>query len=527
MGVAANGHKQANTYLKLENLLEFVPDAIVGIEPAGNIALINRQAETLFAAEGEELFGKPIDLLVPNLFKGVLPGPRADFFTDRHGRQVGDALELSAIRGGSEFPAEVRLSKLESEDGNLALAAIRDISGRTDSERELVLREDLNRSRRLKSVGQLAGGIAHDFNNLLGVIMNYAEFVADELDEGSQAHGDVEEIRRAAERAANLTRQLLIFSRREVVKPEVLDLGTLARDLESLLTRAVDERTELEMAFAPGLWPIEADPGQIEQVLVNLAVNARDAMTDGGRLVIAAANIELDEEYHFMHPETEPGRYVRLTVSDTGTGMDTEVLEHAFEPFFTTKDAAEGTGLGLASVHGIVTGAGGRIDLYSELGVGTTVRIHLPVSSTAVPEAGEATQEPAPGKGEIVLVVDDEADVRRMAKRILTKGGYSVIGATDAEGALRACQDPDQPVDLLLTDVIMPGTVGPELVERIREVCPALSIIFMSGYSHQVLAPDAISDPNAVFIEKPFNARNLLGLVRARLDGREGASSTR
>ena len=253
---------------------------------------------------------------------------------------------------------------------------IRDISERAESEREKTLQGQLDRARRLESVGQLAGGIAHDFNNILGVIMNYAEFVAGELEPDSQAHQDVEEIRRAAERAAALTRQLLIFSRREVVKPELLNLSELIADLENLLRRALGERVELTIRFAEDLRTVEADPSQVEQVLVNLAVNARDAMPEGGRLLIEAENVELDDEYTYMHPETEAGLYIRLKVSDTGIGMDKETIERVFEPFFTTK--SEGTGLGLATVYGIVTAAGGRVDVYSEPEIGTTVKIHFP-----------------------------------------------------------------------------------------------------------------------------------------------------
>jgi hypothetical protein len=375
----------------------------------------------------------------------------------------------------------------------------------------------------LESVGQLAGGIAHDFNNILGVIMNYAEFVGDELEVDSQAHQDMEEIRRAAERAAALTRQLLIFSRREVVQPELLDLRKVVSGLENLLHRALGERVELETYFSDDLMAIEADPGQIEQVLVNLSVNARDAMPDGGRLLIEVDNAELDAEYTYMHPDTEPGTYVRLKVSDTGIGMDEETIQRAFEPFFTTKGKGEGTGLGLATVYGIVTGAGGRIDIYSEPGIGTTIKVHLPASSAA-PSHGQREAKDRPvGRGEVVLVVEDEPDVRRMAERILTKGGYSVIGTSGGEEALDVCRKDDQPIHLLLTDVIMPGMLGTELVEQIKALRPELGVIFMSGYSHEVLAPEALAKQDgAAFIEKPFNATELLQAVRGLLDAGVG-----
>ncbi len=508
---------------KFEQFLEFAPDAILGVAPSGKIVLINQQAETLFGYGRDELIGRPIEILVPERFREIHPELRDGYFEEPRTRGMGAGVELYAVRkDGTELPVEISLSSIETEEGVLATAAVRDITDRAESEREKALQAQLDQARRLESVGQLAGGIAHDFNNILGVIMNYAEFVGDELEGDSQARDDVEEIRRAAERAAALTRQLLIFSRREIVQLELLDLRQVVAELENLLHRALGERVEMETRFDEGLATVEADPGQIEQVLVNLAVNARDAMPDGGRLLIEVENAELDEEYAYMHPDTEPGAYVRLKVSDTGTGMDKETVQRAFEPFFTTKGKGEGTGLGLATVYGIVTGAGGRIDIYSEPGMGTTVKVHLPSSSAGPSEDKDRARERPAGRGEVVLVVEDEPDVRRMAERILAKGGYSVIGTGGGEEALDVCKA-DQPIHLLLTDVIMPGMLGTELVERIRALRPELGVIFMSGYSHEVLAPEALAEQNGTaFIEKPFNAAELLQAVRGLLDAGAG-----
>ncbi len=501
-----------------EQLLEFVPDAIVGVGRSGDILLANRQAEGLFGYEPGELIGETVEALVPERFHGTHPGHRADYFAEPRTRSMGAGIELFAMRrDGTAFPAEISLSTFEMEQGTVAVAAVRDISERAESEREKALQQQLDRGRRLESVGQLAGGIAHDFNNLLGVIMNYAEFVADEVEPDSPAHSDVAEIRRAAERAAALTRQLLIFSRREVVKPEVLYLRDVVNELENLLRGALGERIELTTRFADHPMPVEADPGQIEQVLVNLAVNSRDAMPDGGRLVIEVDRTELDSEYAYLHPETEPGTYVRLKVSDTGAGMDADTVDRVFEPFFTTK--RDGTGLGLATVYGIVTGAGGRIDVYSEPGLGTTIKVHLPLTSSDPADADVDAEELPAGRGEAILVVEDEPDVLRMAERILRRGGYSVTGTSNASEAVEICTRRDSAVDLLLTDVIMPDLRGTELVGLVEASTPDLKVVFMSGYSHAVLAPETLADDGRMaFIEKPFSAAELLREVRELLD---------
>jgi hypothetical protein len=502
-----------------EQFLEFVPDAVVGIGRDGSIVLANGEAEKMFGFPREQLIGESIELLVPTRFRGSHPGHRRNYFHEPRTRPMGAGVELFARRrDGTEFPVEISLSSLDLDGEVIATAAVRDISERAESEREKALQRQLDRARRLESVGQLAGGIAHDFNNILGVIMNYAEFVCGEVEEGSQAHQDAEQIRRAAERAAALTRQLLIFSRREVAKPEVLYLRDTIADVENLLRRALGERVELSVRFGADRTPVEIDPGQIEQVLVNLAVNARDAMPDGGRLLIEVDRTVLDEEYVYMHPDTTPGPYVRLKVSDTGAGMDAETLERVFEPFFTTKE--EGTGLGLATVYGIVTGAGGRLDLYSEPGIGTTVKVHLPVAASEPQDEGGEDEVRRNGAGEVILIVEDEPDVRAMAERILSRSGYSVLSRDRGEDALQVCVEWEQPIDLLLTDVIMPEMLGTELVEAVRAVRPEMKVVYMSGYSHEVLAPKALlGNGHSAFIEKPFSSADLLQAVGGLLEG--------
>jgi PAS domain S-box-containing protein len=504
--------------LMFQHLLRFAPDAIVGVDQGGTIVLANEQAELLFGYTRDELVGSSLDRLVPARSRGVHPAHRQEYFDDPVTRPMGAGLELAGVRkDGSEFPAEISLSSIKTHDGVVATVAVRDISERAESERERKMAEELNQARRLESVGQLAGGIAHDFNNLLGVIINYATFVADELPETGQAHDDVEEIRHAARRAADLTRQLLIFSRREIVKREVLDLNGLVAGLENLLRRALGERVELELRFGENLWPIEADPGQLEQILVNLAVNARDAMPDGGRLLVETANAMVDEPLAGGRGDLASGRYVRLTVTDVGVGMDEEVRRRALEPFFTTKPKGEGTGLGLATVYGIVTQAGGRLDLDSELGHGTSVKVHLPATDRSLVPAGAAVPDAPKGRGETLLVVEDEPEVRQLTERILTSAGYLVMTASGGAEALSVTSAEN--VDLLLTDLVMPGMLGSELVERLRADRPELKVVIMSGYSHAVLSGSEIADsPWSAFIEKPFTADGLLRAVRELLD---------
>ena len=501
----------------IERFLDLLPDAVLGVADDGTIVLVNQAAEKLFDYSRRQLVGEAAEVLVPQRFREAHPHPAA-YFRKSVLEDTSTAPELFARRrDGGEFPAEISISSTSLDGRAVSLAVVRDVSERSVGHREKELQRQLERARRLESVGQLAGGIAHDFNNILGVIMNYAEFVAGEVEVDSQAHRDVLEIRRAAERAASLTRQLLIYSRREIAQPEILYLREVVTDLENLLRRALGERLELQTRFAKQRLPVEIDPGQLEQVLVNLAVNARDAMPDGGRLLIEIDRAELDEEYAYMHPGTEPGNYVRLQVSDTGGGMSPDTLERAFEPFFTTKE--EGTGLGLATVYGIVTGAGGRIDIYSEPGVGTSVKIHLPIAQVS-PEQAQAEDSEAPrGHGEVVLVVEDEPEVKQMAERILDKGGFSVI-ATDRVGeALEMCADPSRRIDLLLTDVVMPDLLGTDLAERVREVRPGLPVIYMSGYSHEVLAPKTmLGNAYSAFIEKPFSSETLLRAIDDLLD---------
>ena len=386
----------------------------------------------------------------------------------------------------------------------------------------------LQQAQRLESLGQLAGGVAHDFNNLLAVILSYTSFVSQELAAPSgpdwperleSARRDLGQITLAAERAASLTRQLLTFARREVARPQVLDLDHVITAVQELLRRTLGEHVELVTTLAGDLWPVLADPGQLEQVLVNLAVNARDAMPGGGTLTIDTSNITVDADTVAGGSKARQGRNVRIRVSDTGTGMTADLIEHVFEPFFTTKAEGSGTGLGLATVYGILAQAEGHIQIYSEPGTGTTFSITLPVTAEAlVPMAEPVSYQRSP-KGETVLVVEDEEALRQVTKRIFTRNGYHVITAANGPEALDIASAHPGEIHLLVTDVIMPHMLGKEIAEKMQAIKPGIEVLFMSGYARPVLASQGRLDPNVALVEKPFSEAELLAQAGHVLNG--------
>jgi signal transduction histidine kinase/CheY-like chemotaxis protein len=420
----------------------------------------------------------------------------------------------------------------------LERSEVTDDATRRDDREALERKERLQQvqAQRLESLGQLAGGVAHDFNNLLSVILNYVTFVSEDVAAAAagpesarhleSASADLAEVKKAAERAARLTHQLLVFARRDVIRPQVLDLGTVITSVEEMLRRTIGEHVELVTSLAGDLWPVLADPGQLEQVLVNLAVNARDAMPAGGTLNIDTANVTVDADTIAGGSRARKGRSVRLRVSDTGTGMPAEVAQHVFEPFFTTKPDGGGTGLGLATVYGILTQADGEIRIYSEPGRGTTFTITLPVTAEAaipVAEAAIPVAEPAPyqraPKGETVLVVEDEDALREVTRRIFTRNGYQVITAADGPEALRIARSHPGEIHLLVTDVVMPHMLGKEVAENIRLIKPEIEVVFMSGYARPVLASQGRLDPGVALVEKPFSEAHLLAVAGQVLNG--------
>ncbi|GAA2518675.1 PAS domain-containing hybrid sensor histidine kinase/response regulator [Winogradskya humida] len=472
-----------------KGLLSAVQDAVLVLD-AGRIVLVNDQAQETFGRGRIELLGLAADLL-------FIDGFRAG------------AIALGRRRDGSEFPAEVSLSVV----GSQTILVVRDVTER----HELRAEAASQRHRRLEALGQLAGGVAHDFNNLLGVIVNYANFVIEEAESPTPdlaaVASDAQQVLKAGERGTTLTHQLLKFARREVVRPEVVDLNGAVTGAVGRMT--LGDEIRLTVRPASPLPSITIDPGQIEQVLISLADNARIAMPSGGNLVIDTAAVHLGMG---EHPELAPGEYVRLRVCDSGRGMTPDVIERAFEPFFTTKPNHEATGLGLATVYGIVSQAGGSVGIVSSPGVGTTVTVLLPSCSSpvAVPSASPADVD---GRGETLLVVEDEAALRDVAGRILSGAGYRVLAADDGPMALELAALHEGAIDLLLSDVVMPGMLGNELAERLVDARPDTRVLYMSGYAQPVLASQGTLDPGVALLEKPFTAEDLLSAVRKRLDG--------
>ena len=378
------------------------------------------------------------------------------------------------------------------------------------------LQAQLQQSQKMDAIGRLAGGVAHDFNNLLGVIIGYGERLLRRLP--SEERREISEVLKAAEHAASLTRQLLTFSRRQVLKPRVLDLNTIVGELDGMLRRIIGEDVDLVTALHDGLGHVKADPGQIQQVVMNLAVNARDAMPRGGRLTIETGNAELDESYGSVHLAVRPGRYVVLAVTDTGIGMDAATQARIFEPFFTTKEAGKGTGLGLSTVFGIVKQSEGNIWVYSEPQRGTTFKIYLPRVDEVVEPEMLAEVGVTSGGSETILLVEDSDSLRELGREILEEHGYTVIEASSGSAALQALERHTGSLDLILTDLVMSGMSGRELADHISRMRPGMKVLFMSGYTDDALGHHGDLESGTAFVEKPFTIDGLLRKVRDVLD---------
>jgi PAS domain S-box-containing protein len=500
--------------------------AMVLLQRDGAIGAWNGGAERMFGYPEKVIVGRNVDVLHPDddPAEPLLAEAAAYGKVETRGRRT--------RADGTLFDAEVIIAAVYADDGTLRGFAmvVHDITRQqAETARREAFEEQVRQSQRLESIGQLAGGVAHDFNNLLSVVLGSVTLLEGTLRDvlaGSEARdqvlADLRQIEEAARRGAALTRQLLTFSRRDVVAPQVLDVDEVVENVSEMLRRTIGEHISLrfETGDTPR-WRVLIDRGQLEQVLVNLAVNARDAMPEGGSLSIETRNEELDEA--FLQPEARmtPGPYVVLVVSDTGIGMEPEVAARAFEPFFTTKPAGSGTGLGLATIYGIVTGSGGVVRLYSEPSLGTTVKVYLPATSAEVTTLGVSASEPevrARQGNETVLVVEDEPAVRELARRLLVEAGYDVLVASNGRDALEAFDARGGNVDLVLTDLIMPGMSGRELAHRLRARRPNVNVLYMSGYTAGLLGEQAFLDEGEDLVEKPFTRALLLRKVDAVLD---------
>ena len=500
---------------KFRGLLESAPDPVVVVNQEGRIVLVNAQAEETFGYRRIDLLGQPMDILVPERLREKCLEYRTMFLRGPQRSPMGTTLEIYGLRReGSEFPVEIKLSMLETEEGLWGCAAIRDLTERRK------LEQQFRQAQKMESIGTLAGGIAHDFNNLLTVILSYSSYLSEELPSVSKYHRAAEQVHVAAERGAALTSQMLAFSRKQVFQLRVLNLNDIIRNLLKMLQRIIGEHIEIKMALAEDLVPVKADAGQLEQVLMNLSVNARDAMPEGGRLMLETQNVELDDDFVRLHVGSSPGPHTLLIVSDTGMGMDAAILARIFEPFFTTKRPGHGTGLGLAMVYGVVKQSGGYIGAYSEVGKGTTFKIYLPqVAETEETAVSKKPQQHRKQGSETILLVEDDAAVRDLVSAMLTAQGYTVLVSQQPQDAGTICERHSGRIHLLITDMVLPGMSGREIAKRVGSLRPNVKVLFMSGYSDEALVHSHGFDGKFQFLQKPFSSVTLTSKVREVLDG--------
>jgi PAS domain S-box-containing protein len=504
-------------------ILEAALDAIITFDHAGRIVEFNPAAEQMFGRpRAEALGGEMADLLpaaeAAEFRRRLAQGDEPDGVPGYKGRR-----ELTARRAdGSAFPIELTTTRIRTDDALLFSCYVRDLTERKQAEARLQQTEERYRqAQKMEAVGRLAGGIAHDFNNILTAITGFADLLLLTLKGDDLQKEYVQHILTSSERAAALVRQMLTFSRKHVQALKVLDLNSLVSNMNKMLHRVIGEDMSLSAALATDLSRVKADPGQLEQVLMNLVVNARDAMPQGGKLTLETANVELDESYTRAYPGVRPGAYVMLAVTDSGCGMSKEVQARLFEPFFTTKEVGKGTGLGLATVYGIVKQSEGHIAVYSEVGRGTTFKVYLPAVREAVTVPPVVAAIPGPvarmaGTG-TVLLVEDEDHVRQLSRQILQVSGYRVLEARHAAEALALYEQQDAPVDLMVTDVVMPEMNGCDLASRLQERRPDLRVLFMSGYTDNAVLRHGLLSEGAAFLQKPFTAAALANKVQELL----------
>jgi PAS domain S-box-containing protein len=513
---ALNSEKQ-----RFQTLSEQAPFGMVMIDQDGTFKYINPKFRELFGynlsdlPDGKTWFRKAYPN--PTYRHDVISSWINDLISFRMGEKRSRTFTVTCKNGAEKI---INFIPVQLETGE-NLVACEDITDRKRAEEEMmVLEEQLRHSQKMEAIGQLAGGVAHDFNNLLTVIKGYSQLSLLDLVESDPLWGNIQEIQKAAQRAADLTRQLLAFSRRQILDLKVLDMNTLLKDLDKMLRRIIGEDIELVTLLAEDLGRVKIDPGQFEQMILNLAANARDAMPSGGKLTIETVNIELDKEYACTHIGVRPGPYVCLSIGDTGVGIPFDIKEKVFEPFFTTKERGKGTGLGLSTVYGIVKQSEGNICVYSEPGYGTTFKVYLPRVEEKL-DAGLKQEEndSLPRGNETVLLVEDDPLVRGLAHRILIQQGYRVLEAANGEEALHeARKHAGEKIPLLLTDVVMPQMGGKELSEKLKLLIPDIKVLYTSGYTDNSVVHHGVLEPGTHFLQKPFSPKMLSHKVREVLD---------
>ena len=493
-------------------IIDTALDAVITMDAAGRISEWNSQAEKMFGWPRSEVLGKRIaETIIPESYRDAHQKGLRRFLDSGEGPVLNQRIEITALRrDGVEFPIELAISPAKFGSEWTFSAFIRDLTEKRSLEAQL------QHASKMEAVGQLAGGIAHDFNNILTVIISYGAMLLDSIDPKDPNRQDVQQIATAAERAATLTRQLLAFSRKQVMQPQVININAVIGDIENMLRRLIGEDIVLNASLDPEIVSVSVDPGQLEQVLVNLVVNARDAMPGGGRLTICTANASLMADSN--GDGLKAGDYVVLAVRDTGIGMTEEVRQRIFDPFFTTKERGRGTGLGLSTAYGIVKQSGGEITVDSEPGKGTTFKVYFPCLKTGTDGSDfELTSDHVPQGSETVLLVEDDATLRGLAERVLKKCGYEVLVAAGGDEAL-AISARVAKIDAVVTDVVMPGMNGRELVEKLVQSRPGIATLLMSGYTDDKVLQRGVLHGDTAFLQKPFSPEQFASKVRAVLD---------
>jgi PAS domain S-box-containing protein len=512
-------------------IIDCALDPIIGMDHTGRVTEFNPAAVREFGYSRDEAIGRELaDLIIPEPLRDAHRKGLARYLAEGSSVVLGKTIEVIAVhRDGTEIPIELAITQLGTISPPQFMGFIRNLSERSKAEAAVIGRHraeealrqseaQLRQAQKMDAIGRLAGGVAHDFNNMLSVILSYGELLLDSLKPNDPMRADIEEMRKAALRAAGLTRQLLTFSRQQVMEPKVIDLREALASMEKMLCRLLGEDIDLVFSVPQSVGHVKADPSHIEQVILNLAVNARDAMPTGGKLTIELANVFLDSEYALNHWPAQSGRYVMLAVTDTGIGMDRETQARIFEPFFTTKPKGKGTGLGLSTVFGIAQQSGGNIWVYSEPGKGTTFKVYLPRVQADL-DMSKPPPSPKTLRGkETVLLVEDEEQVRAVVLSVLRRQGYKVIVAQHAGEALLLCEQHPEPIHLLLTDVVMPQMSGPELAKRLVATRPEIKVICMSGYTDDSIFRHGVLEAGVAFLQKPVTPGTLAKKVREVLD---------